>query len=48
MSYFETPEMVRRLELAAADEGLSVSAATRAAVRYWLAGWEPDDEEDDE
>jgi hypothetical protein len=40
---FEDPHVARRLELAAADDGLSVSAAIRAAIRYWLGDWQPDE-----
>ena len=45
LTIFEDPRVARRLELAAEDEGLSMSAAIRAAIRYWLGDWRPDDED---
>jgi hypothetical protein len=43
ISTFEDPRVVDRLERAAADSGLSVSAAIRSAIRYWLG---PEDEDE--
>lgn len=41
--FFETPELADKLAAMAHEQGHSLAAEIRGAVRHWINSWEPND-----